>query len=172
MSGQFDYLKLKSEIERLDCWYAPSEMQGMLSAFTAFGGEKYIKNIFILDKTEEEKFVNEVQKEISEQLQDIEFGYQLVLEEEAMPKERAEQFVSWIYGFLNVFAFLQQEKEFAPQIKQLEADINEYIQDIKEFSKLDTNLEPSDANLTMLLNLEEYCRMGVIMIYIRMHSAE
>jgi yecA family protein len=100
---------------------------------------------------------------INEQLRDMELGFRLLLPAEtAGIPGRAAALVNWCQGFMYGFGVSARESE-----KKLSPDAQEALQDLGEFTRLDTLAisEDDDEEMEALTELEEYMRVAVITIH-------
>jgi len=100
---------------------------------------------------------------INEELRDTELGFRLLLPAEADGVvKRAAALVSWCQGFMYGFGISAHESE-----KKLSDDAQEALQDLGEFTRLDTLVlsEDDEDELQALTELEEYMRVAVMTIY-------
>ena len=100
---------------------------------------------------------------INEQLRDIELGFRLFLPaESAGIASRAAALVSWCQGFMYGFGVSARDSE-----KKLSQEAQEALQDLGEFTRLDTLAvsEDDEEELEALTELEEYMRVAVITIH-------
>lgn len=100
---------------------------------------------------------------INEQLRDMELGFRLLLPaENAGIPGRAAALVNWCQGFMYGFGVSARESE-----KKLSPDAQEALQDLGEFTRLDTLAisEDDDEEMEALTELEEYMRVAVITIH-------
>jgi len=100
---------------------------------------------------------------INEQLRDMELGFHLLLPaESAGTASRAAALVNWCQGFMYGFGVSASESE-----KKLAHDAQEVLQDLGEFTRLDTLAvsEDDEEEMEALTELEEYIRVAVITIH-------
>lgn len=100
---------------------------------------------------------------INEQLRDMELGFRLLLPaENAGIPGRAAALVNWCQGFMYGFGVSARESE-----KKLSPDAQEALQDLGEFTRLDTLAvsEDDEEEMEALTELEEYMRVAVITIH-------
>ena len=100
---------------------------------------------------------------INEQLRDMELGFRLLLPaENASIPGRAAALVNWCQGFMYGFGVSARESE-----KKLSPDAQEALQDLGEFTRLDTLAvsEDDEEEMEALTELEEYMRVAVITIH-------
>jgi yecA family protein len=100
---------------------------------------------------------------INEQLRDAELGFRLLLPAETTGvAKRASALVNWCQGFMYGFGISARDSE-----KKLSDDAQEALQDLGEFTRLDTLAvsEDDEDEMQALTELEEYIRVAVMTIY-------
>lgn len=100
---------------------------------------------------------------INEQLRDMELGFRLLLPaESAGIASRAAALVNWCQGFMYGFGVSARESE-----KKLSPEAQEALQDLGEFTRLDTLAvsEDDEEEMEALTELEEYIRVAVMTIH-------
>lgn len=100
---------------------------------------------------------------INEQLRDAELGFRLLLPaESAGIAGRATALVNWCQGFMYGFGVSVREGE-----RKLSPDAQEALQDLGEFTRLDTLAisEDDEEEQEALTELEEYMRVAVMTIH-------
>ncbi|MDX1345961.1 MAG: UPF0149 family protein [Sedimenticolaceae bacterium] len=100
---------------------------------------------------------------INEQLRDMELGFRLLLPpESAGIASRAAALVNWCQGFMYGCGVSARESE-----KKLSPEAQEALQDLGEFTRLDTLAvsEDDEEEMEALTELEEYIRVAVITIH-------
>ena len=108
--------------------------------------------------------VEDMCKETALQMESAEFGLQLLLPDDVVAVHiRAESLANWCLGFLHGYGVSVAEHVGTPSEECMEV-----LEDFTQISRLsleetDTDDEPS------LMELEEYVRMGAILIYEELH---
>jgi yecA family protein len=100
---------------------------------------------------------------IHEQLMSDDFEFKLLLPPDARGmQQRADALVQWCQGFMYGFGVSAKETD-----RKLSNDAQEALQDIGEFTRLDTLAvsEDDDEEQEALTELEEYMRVAVMTIY-------
>lgn len=154
-----NHAALSQLIAAQDWWFAASELHGILSALAAFKHRQAATAL--LAESSADNLSQELLQHCEAALADESLSYQLLLAEETELAQRAESFVDWCQGFLLAVQFLSQEQQLRIEDEQ----ISQFIAELGEFSQLDTAIDNSEDNALALVNLEEHCRLGVMMIY-------
>lgn len=102
------------------------------------------------------------------QLQDAEFGFRLLLPDDARPlSARAEALGDWCRGFLAGLGLAGIKRG-----RRLPEDINEVLRDFVEISKVDFDVEGGEEDETAYAEIVEYARTGVLLTYQELRSGE
>ena len=170
MSSQ-EINKLNEQLDRLqaamDIYEAHGCLCGLLSASSDVGKNDWFAHV--LDGLEQNNLsVQETSDQLAQLfdqtvkgLDDAMLGFQLVLpdEDEAL-EERTLSLANWCQGFLfGLGAGGVKEQDM------LSEDVQEIIKDISEISKITYADEDDDENEEAFMELVEYIRVGVLLIY-------
>lgn len=100
---------------------------------------------------------------IHEHLMSTDFEFELLLPADSQgTQERADALVHWCQGYMYGFGVSARETD-----RKLTDDAREALQDIGEFTRLDTLAvnEDDEEEMEALTELEEYMRVAVMTIY-------
>lgn len=156
-----DYDTLHEHICRQEWWFAAAELHGILSALAALNRNEAWRDILFAGKAPPAAaHFPGICAELDRTLSANDFGYTLLLPENAAPAARAEALVQWAEGFLLAADYCR--RTFA---LTLDDDAESYLGDLAQIATLDTAIPDSEEAQTELTDLEEHCRLGVIMLY-------
>lgn len=104
-----------------------------------------------------------------EQLQDIDYGFSLLLPDDEVPfAARSFALSSWCRGFLFGLAM-----GGVTEGDKLSSDVQEVLQDMSEISRLDTeDAAGDDEEEAAFVELEEYVRVGVLLIWTELQRGD
>lgn len=94
-----------------------------------------------------------------DRLQRDDFGFDLLLPEDGDLASRAEALAAWSNAFLAGLALGGLKSE-----KNLSSDAREFLRDLTEIARLDTELEENQGEEADLMELQEYLRAGVMLL--------
>jgi len=91
-----------------------------------------------------------------------EFALELLLpDDETDIDERAGALAAFSRGFLSGYGLSGGGADYA----LVDAEAREFLNDLTELSKLDTDIEPSETSEAMLAELTEFVKLGTLMMY-------
>lgn len=161
MNSTPDYATLHEQISEQEWWFAASEVHGILSALIALNHSEAWPDMLFADQPPPAAiFFPAFCDELDRTLAANDFNYTLLLPENASCAERAEALVQWTEGFLLAAGYCQ--RHFAPQ---LDAEAQGFLDDLAQIATLDTDIGESESHDAELTDLEEHCRLGVMMLY-------
>jgi hypothetical protein len=103
-----------------------------------------------------------------EQLGGNDYALRLLLPADDTPAaERGAALAAWCDGFLYGLGLAGEDA-----LDSLSAEAREFINDITEFIQVDTDIEESDDADAALMEIAEYVRVGVHMVYQELASPE
>lgn len=102
-----------------------------------------------------------LQQEITEQLADENFSFQLLLNEDAENiRDEVLSFREWVSGFWLGL----QNMALAPQA--IETQSLEFMKDLPKIVSIDLPDNDDSGTLADLIELQEYCRVGVVTLFL------
>lgn len=158
-----NYAALAALIAQEGWWFDGAELHGILSAFSAFNQAALAPNL--LAEADAQQLSEELLAHCDSSLQDNSLTYQLLLSDEEPLFLRAESLVNWCQGFLLAYQFMQEQGKL--EIK--DESIEQFIAELREIAELDIALADNEDNARQLTDIEEHCRLGVLMIYAEYH---
>ncbi|WP_426415115.1 UPF0149 family protein [Aestuariirhabdus sp. LZHN29] len=172
LSGQNsadDFDDLCNLFVELESCNAPAELHGIICGQLA-AGKRLSANDWIALAVEQMQ-LSELPDEARGMLQELydqtlkqllggEFGLRLLLpdEEDEMPI-RAEALGQWCSGFLGGFGLAN------PKAGVLGEEVVSVLEDLAEIAQIQLDLEESEENEVSLMEVSEYVRMGVMVVY-------
>lgn len=161
MNATFDYAMLRDHIDEEGWWFAASEVHGILSALVALNhADAWREMLFAGRPPASADFFAPFCKDLEAVLASDDLAYALLLPEEGSCAARAEALVQWAEGFLLAVHFCKQH--FAVS---LDAQAQGFVTDVTEIATLDTDVGEDEESQTALTDVEEHCRLGVMMLY-------
>ena len=162
-----DHASLGDLITEQEWWFAASEWHGMVSALIALNHtHAWPDMLFSGHAPEAAAFIAPACVALEATLADDDLRYALLLPEDGDSATRAQALVEWVQGFLLAVNYLKRH-----QPSLLDADGQGFIDDLQAISTLDTDIDDSEETASELTELEEHCRMGVLMLYATAHRA-
>ncbi len=168
MKAQLNYQAFNKLIDEQKWWFTASECHGLLTALICFNQFDAWSNILFKDiKLSEllQKVFIQMGQKIEADLQNNELLFQLLIPQNLTLQEKAEALIFWAEGFIIASNHTNQHY----QVK-LDKNGQEFINDLQEIIRLDTNLANNEENHRLLTDLEEHCRMGALLIYADTHT--
>lgn len=142
-------------------WFAASECHGILSALVALTHQNGWRDIlFAGNAPTSAAFIPAWCDNLDAALASPELAYRLLLPEDGNCRDRAQALVQWTEGFLLAVHYLQRTHDL-----RLDAEEQAFIEDLQQLATLDSDLADDEDNLRQLTDLEEHCRMGVLMLH-------
>lgn len=167
MNATPDYDTLREEIHNREWWFAASEVHGILSALIALNHADAWQDMLFADHPPPAAvFFPDFCTALDDVLAGHDFGYALLLPEEGTCAERADALVQWVEGFLLAANYCK--RRFALTV---DAQVQGFLDDLAQIATLDTDIADDEDSQTALTNLEEHCRLGVMMVYAASRSA-
>lgn len=107
------------------------------------------------------EYVAGVWVQISESLDSIEMKFDLFLPDENTPVTiRSTGLSDWCNGFISGYELIK------PTGAEVSEEIKEVLKDFRSISRLNEHIEETEENEGDLMELEEYVRMGTILLYL------
>ena len=157
MTQPLNYLALAAFIDQQRLWFEPAEFHGLLTAAVLLKKDKEINELAFSPNHQPSAITQQLMRAMAEHIRgELEEGqmiYRLALAEEPL-STRAESLVQWLQGFLYVFDRVKPP---------LGEEQKEFLDQLRAFAQLDTNLAEGRDNELMLNQLEEHCRLGVFL---------
>jgi len=95
------------------------------------------------------------------ELQDVEFGFRMMLpDDESSITERQQSISHWCGGFLAGFGTAGRFQQ-----SELPEDTTEIFTDLARIANLDDEIPDDDENETDLMEISEYVRMSALFVY-------
>jgi yecA family protein len=150
----------------------PSELHGHLSGMLVINNklssEQWIDTIiedYCFEVKGEQINVNQVLSAlfefVSDKLKADNFTFNLLLpDDETDLSVRLEALATWCGAFLTGLAFAGLKSE-----QNLNSDVREFLYDLEKISKVDTNVDETQGEEADYIELTEYVKAGVILIY-------
>lgn len=166
-----EYIDLQDVLEEVKASVGASESQGVLCGMVA-GGQGDSKAKWMAQVLENAELKGNVAKQClvlldrlydktQEYMADDEFKLELLLpDDEQAVSERVMAISCWCQGFLYGLAVSGVDLSS----KDLSDEATEVIKDFGEISKADTELDDSEENEQALFDIEEFVRMGVLLL--------
>lgn len=156
-----DYDSLHAEILREEWWFAASEVHGMISALIALNcADAWADVLFGETAPPAAAFFPDFCRQLDEILAANDFNYALLLPEEGTLGARAEALVQWAEGFLLAARYCKHHFDVVP-----DGEGQIFLDDVAQIAALDSDIADDEDNRAHLTDLEEHCRLGVIMLY-------
>lgn len=173
-TNEHDYHVLESALVRVDSLVSASELHGMLCGLICAGateqGEAWLDTVILAMEPRSEEFkhfnrdiLQSIFKRSYEQITGFGFDFQLILpDEDASISARAQAIGEWCQGFLEGLGFAGSMLE--PE--NLSEDVTDALQRLYDITYIEFNaLSPSEDDETAMLELTEFVRMAVLMVY-------
>lgn len=160
-------ITIKEWVEQADIDFSSAFVHGVLTAYACKDEhDKHWASLLqtqpTLNDTQKQAFqaLAKAQKYISKQLADSELSFQLPINDENNIKEQALSTRDWASGF---WLGLKQNK-LLQQIT--DKTTLEFADDLQRIAAMPLPSEEDKDNLTDLLEIQEYCRMGTIGLFL------
>ncbi len=166
-----DYIDLQDVLEDVKAAVGASEAQGILCGMIV-ADEEDSKAKWMAQVLDNAELKGEIAKEClvlldglytktKEHMADQEFRLELLLPDEEQPiSERVTAISCWCQGFLYGMAFAGLDLNS----KDLPQEATEVVRDLSEIAKVDDELEDSEENEQAFFDIEEFVRMGVLLL--------
>ena len=166
-----DYIDLQDVLEEVKAATGASEAQGILCGMVV-AGEKDSKAKWMAQVLDNADLKGDIAKEClvlldglfvktQEHMADEQFRLELLLpDDEQSISERVTAISCWCQGFLYGLAVAGVDI----QEKDLPDEALEVVRDFGEISKADDELEDNEENEQALFDIEEFVRMGVLLL--------
>lgn len=161
-----DYTTLENELEKADCDFSVSFVHGLLSAYVC-ADELNNRWVFVLFSDVKEmdaslqevlRLLEKLKQLVAEQLADSDLTFQLLLREDNQLSQQALDTREWVSGFL-----LGIEQN---QLKSQDDEVREFIKDLSTIASMPLLEDGNEEDLSDLIEIQEYCRLGVINLYL------
>lgn len=170
------YKKLQQALNKTSLKLHPSQVHGLVCGIlcgNSTSSEEVWEGLIAGDKSEEEspathQLLADLYEFSKKQLEDFLFELQLVLpsDDDSLP-ERAEALTVWCQGFLTGLKMAQVQL-----IGREPGETTEAINDIIEIAKMNyEEVVSSEEDEVAFVELVEYVRMAVILIYQDLHES-
>lgn len=157
-------LDLQTLIDKYDWWFHKSELHGIFTGLVALNIKDDWAKLLAKDSQNAPMVVGEIMRKIEESLHSNDFNFSLLLDDDAYLNDYAESLLYWIQGFNLSAQLLLNHSQCT-----LDEDAQQFLDEMKEFAKLDLNIPDTEESREQLLTLEEHCRMGVLLLYAHTH---
>ncbi|MDO4434913.1 MAG: UPF0149 family protein [Cardiobacteriaceae bacterium] len=154
-----DYQAFYELLNQQNAWFSPSYAHGVLSALVAIDKvERYPQFLFFQESPNDlmQKAFAMLAQHIENSLKLETLSYQLMLPTETSLSWRAEALTDWALAVTRVWS------ELSPEVA---GEAEEFVQDVASIADLDTQLVDHDHNQRQLMEVEEYCRVGIVLVY-------
>lgn len=167
MSKQISYSSLNNELKSSQIGVNASELHGLLTGIIAGGIQDKSWQLLLNDMLnngqslagELSTSIEHVYEQITEQLADDNFEFQLLLRDEGL-FEQIDDMVDWINHFLLGLGLAQ------PQLMKVKGDVGEAIYDLRQIIQLGYDRDDDQEELAFAFEeILEYVRMTVILCY-------
>ena len=165
-----DHQQLMSVLNEHDFTATASEMHGLLSGLIAGGmfkgSDDYLEHMSELFnngltvkgslKSAAEKLVNQ----IFDQLESEDMSFELLLlDEDEILTEQAEELINWVQYFLVGFGFNKRD------LTQASNDVREIIEDFTNITRMDSELEDNNENQADFYEVIEFIRVSAVLVH-------
>lgn len=165
------YSELSLVLKKTALKLPPSQVHGLICGILCGNASKDTAWESLITGNDPEAGTHEILQNLYEgsmkELQDFLFEFQLLLptDKSDLPK-RAESLTLWCQGFLTGLKLVD-----IPIVGRKPGEITEFINDLIEIAKMNyEQVISSEEDETAYIELVEYVRMGVIMIYQEIHT--
>ncbi len=163
---------LEKVIEQAEIDFTPAFVHGVLTAYACHDEDDKHWAILLqpddatLDENQQQAFndLAEIQQAIGAQLADSDLSFQLPIADNAEIRQQSLATRDWASGLW----FGLQQSDSLEKISD-EANI-EFIRDLKSISAMPLLDDDDKHNLADLLEIQEYCRMGTIGLFLSSHK--
>lgn len=166
-----NYTVLNEALNKTSFTFHPAELHGLICGFLCQPDRGFAACEELMKANKLNQGIHQALKDLyavsEQQLKDFLFEFQLVLpdDEEELPI-RAEALTSWCQGFLTGLKLSGVE-----MAKGETNEVTEAINDITEIAKMNyEDVVASEEDETAYVELVEFVRMAVILIYQDLHS--
>ena len=159
MNSISDHSSLQNLIDQHEWWFGASEAHGILSALVAFNHADAATTL-LGNQAANGKWLPLFCRHLDEALSGEELAYQLLLPDGDDNAKYAESLVQWVQGFLLATGYCQRTFSL-----HLDEEAQDFMNDLKAISQLDTDIDDSEDNQAELAELVEHCRMGALLLY-------
>lgn len=160
-----DEQALNALIEQQNWWFSPAYAHGILSALVACD-EAARYGEFLFFEQEPNEWARQVFPKMAEQIEASlrleTLNFQLLLPRDVKLGWRAEALADWALAVSRVFEVLQPP---------VEDEALEFTQDIFNIAELNPDVVDHGHNQRQLMELEEYCRVGIVLVFEAMRGA-
>ena len=173
MTSRIEYDALDTHLKDIGLQVSAAEAHGLITGLVCGNFEKSLAlmNSELLEESasDDPRFrdckaeLTQLHAQVADDLKDTQLGFELYLTpESAGTSKRAMALVQWCQGFMYGFGVSAKESE-----RKLSSDAQEALEDIGEFTRLDTLAvsEDDEDEMEALTELEEYMRIAVMTIY-------
>ena len=164
VDGLPDWSEVAATIEQLALANTPAELHGALCGWLAGGGgsaDDWLRSVMAdadLPLTTDGDVLDRLRKASADQLEDPQFGFQLLLPEDARISVRAEALFSWCRGFLGGFGLAAGNPTLSDEGQEALRDVGNLA-----FSQMEDEGDRDDAEA--LGEIEEYLRVAVLLLH-------
>lgn len=158
------WAEVAAAIERSALACTPAELHGSLCGWLAAGGADtpdWLRSVMLdpdLPLPAEADVLDRLRVDSAAQLEDPQFGFQLLLPEDAATALRAEAVFSWCRGFLGGFGLAQGASALSDEGQ-------EALRDIGNLAAARIEDEDDREDAAALTEIEEYLRVAVLLLH-------
>ncbi len=164
-------ITLEKIIEQAEIDFTPAFVHGVLTAYACHDEDDRHWAIILqpdstLDENQQQAFnkLADIQQAIGAQLVDSDLSFQLPIADDTSIRQQSLATRDWASGLW----FGLQQNDLLEKITD-ETNV-EFIRDLKSISAMPLLDEDDKHNLADLLEIQEYCRMGVISLFLSNHK--
>lgn len=153
-----------ADAERLRLASTPAELHGALAGWLAAGGADvpgWLAEVLAdpgLPVPAADSPLHALRAATTAQLADPEFGFQLLLPDEADTVARAGELFAWCRGFLGGFGLAVGDRKLSPEGE-------EALADLANLAAARTEDVAQEGDEEALTEIEEYLRMAVLLLH-------
>lgn len=176
------YTDIKNTLWSSQVVRSPSEIHGELTASICLGTQADDIVDWACDALEIDQDLEEYSHQQLEpleklynltvsQLKNMEFDFQLLLpdEEEEGISESLRELKNWCTGFMNE---MESDENAQASLEKLSQESGDVISRFREVIEVDEDVANTEENLAAFVELVEFIRMGVLLIYMELAGAQ
>lgn len=164
-ANHLDEQAFNTLIEQQNWWFSPAYAHGVLSALVACDeAARYAEFLFFEQEPNPiaQQIFSKMASQIDAALRLETLSFQLLLPREVKLSWQAEALADWALAVSRVFEVLQPP---------VDDEAFEFTQDIASIAELNPDVVDHDHNQRQLMELEEYCRVGIVLVFEAMRGA-
>ena len=157
-----DWADVGAAVDGLHLACSPAELHGALCGWLAAGGDApdWLQTVMVdpaLPAPVDGDALDRMHAASQAQLDDTQFGFELLLPANARVAERAEAVFAWCRGFLGGFGLV-------PNVGPLSEEAQEALRDIGLLAAAQTEDADGSEEDAALAEIEEYLRVAVLLL--------